>query len=212
MDAAASRLSTTARIALLIDDLPPGTVTIRQILSLVGRDGLMAISALLTLVFLVPVSIPGVSTVFGAGILLISLERLRREPLQLPARLANRQLPSERIRGALRRGLKWLARLEAISRRDRYPGFISGGAGFHNLGHIIGALLLMAPFGFIPFSNTLPAMGLLLFSIGFLQRDGVCVLLGHVGNIVSALYFSLLFFGGGALIGRVTRSVIEFFS
>ena len=34
-------------------------------------------------------------------------------------------------------------------------------------------------------------------AIGLLQRDGVSVLLGHISNVVTILYFSLLIGGGG---------------
>jgi hypothetical protein len=55
----------------------------------------------------------------------------------------------------------------------------------------------MMPFGLIPFSNTFPAVALLFLAIGLLQRDGVSVLLGHISNVVTILYFTLLIGGGG---------------
>lgn len=64
---------------------------------------------------------------------------------------------------------------------------------------ITGALLLMAPLGLIPFSNTLPALALLFLAIGFLQRDGVCILLGHLANFVTIAYFAFLIGGGSVL-------------
>ena len=61
-------------------------------------------------------------------------------------------------------------------------------------------------FGFIPFSNTVPGIALMCLAIGLLQRDGLMVLLGHVMNGVSILYFALLIGGGGfalrELVGR----------
>ena len=60
-----------------------------------------------------------------------------------------------------------------------------------------GLLLLMLPFGLVPFSNTLPALALLAYAIGFIQRDGVAVLLGHVANVGTIVYFSVLIGGGG---------------
>ena len=57
---------------------------------------------------------------------------------------------------------------------------------------VFGGLLLMAPLGPIPFSNTAPAVGILLLTIGLLQRDGLCVLLGYLGLVLSVLYFSVI--------------------
>jgi hypothetical protein len=65
----------------------------------------------------------------------------------------------------------------------------------------------MAPFGLIPFSNTLPALALLLLAIGFLQRDGVCILLGHLVNVATIIYFGFLIAGGSVLIHEMLRYV-----
>jgi len=77
----------------------------------------------------------------------------------------------------------------------------------NNASLILGAVLLMMPFGLIPFSNTFPAVALLFFAIGLLQRDGVCVLLGYVGNVLTIVYFALLIGGGGLalreMVGRL---------
>ena len=73
----------------------------------------------------------------------------------------------------------------------------------NNLAFILGALLLMAPFGFVPFSNTLPAIALLLFAIGFLQRDGGAVLLAHLANLATIIYFAILIGGGGLVVKEV---------
>lgn len=66
----------------------------------------------------------------------------------------------------------------------------------------------MAPFGLIPFSNTLPALALLFFAIGFLQRDGLFVVLGHAANLVTVIYFSVLIVGGGAAISALIRQLL----
>jgi len=55
----------------------------------------------------------------------------------------------------------------------------------------------MAPFGFIPFSNTLPALALIFLAVGMMQQDGGFILLGHISNIVTMIYFAFLIAGGG---------------
>jgi hypothetical protein len=72
-----------------------------------------------------------------------------------------------------------------------------------NLAFITAALLLMAPLSFLPFSNTLPGIALLLYSIGFIQRDGVAVLAGHLAQLASLVYFGGVLAGGGAAIGML---------
>jgi hypothetical protein len=187
------------------DALPPDGVSLEDIRDLVGKDGLLILTAFLTIVFLVPVSVPGVSTVFGAAILLIGLCRLCGIKLWLPRQIAQRVLPTEKLRSALEQGSVWVHRLEKVSQPHRLPWLASGRFVeiFNNLALVLAAILLMAPFGLIPFSNTLPAVALLFFAIGFLQRDGLFIVLGHATNILTMLYFSLLIVGGGAAITAV---------
>ena len=68
---------------------------------------------------------------------------------------------------------------------------------------IAGALLLMAPFGLIPFSNTLPGLAILFLAIGVLQRDGRSVLLGYMTLVLTLLYFIFLLLGGIAFLHGV---------
>jgi hypothetical protein len=200
--------SAAEKLESAIAALPPGAVTLGQVRNLVGSEGLMLLAAFLTIVFLVPVSVPGVSTVFGAGILLIGVSRLFRLELWLPKRIERRLVTTDRLRTALVRGLVWFRRLERISRPQRIAWAASDGLVriVNDCAIILGAVLLMLPFGLIPFSNTFPAIALLFLAIGSLQRDGLFILLGHVSNLVTIAYFALLIGGGGyALMSFIQR-------
>ncbi len=198
------------RIGKAIAELPSGGVTLATIRDLIGHDGLMLLTAFLTIIFLVPVSIPGVSTVFGGAILLISVTRLLGRNLWLPRKLEQREVSSEKLRGAFVRGLRWFKRLEKISRPHRLAWLTTGGPMhfINNSALILGAVLLMAPFGLIPFSNTLPAVAILFFAIGFLQRDGVCILLGHLSNLATIIYFAILIGGGAVAIQKAWQALV----
>ena len=118
-------------------------------------------------------------------------------------------MPAEKLRPRLNKGIIWFHRLERISRPHRlkwltYDGFIGV---INDCALILGACLLMAPFGLIPFSNTLPALAILFFAIGLLQRDGVCILLGHLVNFATIVYFALLIVGGGATIYEMFQRI-----
>ena len=198
-EAADPAASLGQQLADIIERLPPDALSLGELLDVFSDEGLLLLTILLTLVFLIPVSIPGVSTVFGAAILLVGISRVFGRPLWLPAKLRTRALPAARLRPALTGGLHWVRRLERISKPYRLRGLVEGAVQglFNNLAFILAALLLMAPFGFVPFSNTLPALALLAYAIGFIQRDGGAVLLGHLANIGTMIYFSVLIGGGG---------------
>jgi hypothetical protein len=194
--------SISQRIRALVRSLPPTGITLSELIHKVGNDGLLLLTALLTLVFLIPVSIPGVSTVFGAAILLIGTSRLLRRELWIPAKIKHRMINTRKLRPVLRKALPWLQKIERVSRPNRVQWLVSKGTVEHmnNASLILGAVLLMMPFGMIPFSNTFPAVALLFLAIGLLQRDGLCILLGYVSNLVTIVYFGILFTGGGLAI------------
>lgn len=195
------------KIEVIIAKLPPEQVTLVEIMDIVGADSLMLLTIFLSLVFLVPVSIPGVSTVFGTGILLVGVTRLFARKLWLPNRIAERKLSSEKLRAGFKRALTWFHRLEKISRPHRLPGLTADGFMMllNNLSFILAAILLMAPFGFIPFSNTLPALALIFLAVGLMQKDGGSILLGYVANIATIVYFIFLIAGGGLSIAELLK-------
>lgn len=193
------------KIELIIQRLPPKEVSIMEIIDIVGADSLMLLTIFLSLVFLVPVSIPGVSTVFGTGILLIGITRLFDRKPWLPKAIAHRKLSSEQLRAGFTRAIGAFHRLEKISRPHRLPQLTFAGwvSRVNNLSFILAGLLLMAPFGFIPFSNTLPALALIFLAVGMLQSDGVSILLGYLANGVTIVYFTILVATGGLSIHQL---------
>jgi hypothetical protein len=211
-NAEASALETESlgeKIEVVIEKMPATEVTLVEIMDIVGTDSLLLLTVFLSLVFLVPVSIPGVSTVFGLGILFIGVTRLFSRKLWLPNRIANRKLSSAKLREGFSRALVWFHRLEKISQPHRMSRLASEGVMtvFNNLSFIFAALLLMAPFGFIPFSNTLPALALIFLSVGIMQRDGRFILYGYLSNLATILYFGFLILGGGWSVSELLKMI-----
>lgn len=193
------------KIELIIQQMPESEVTLVEIMDIVGADGLLLLTIFLSLIFLVPVSIPGVSTVFGSAILLIGLTRLFSRNLWLPEKIGARKLSSASLVEGFNKALKWFHRLEKVSKPHRLPLFAAAGVMgvLNNLSFILAALLLMMPFGLIPFSNTFPAVAVIFLAIGMMQRDGVSVLFGHLANLVTIAYFSFIVIGGSWSVGQM---------
>ena len=201
--------SLAGKLKTIIEKLPPDGVTLAEIRDLLGHEGLLLLTAFLSIVFLIPVSPPGVSTVFGAAILMVAVSRLFNCQLWLPKRFLTRPLPAEKLRAGLNKGLIWIQRLEYISRSNRLE-YLTASRHlniFNNCALVLSACLLMAPFGLIPFSNTLPALAILLFTVGLLQRDGLCILFGHIANFATIVYFGLLIAGGGIAFIEILRRI-----
>jgi len=192
----------------VIKNISGDEVTLREIINVIGREGMLVFCIFLTLPFMVPASIPGVSTLFGLAIGLIGVAIMTHRPPWLPGRLIHKKFPADRLRSALKKGTIWINRLERIS-RPSIPvlTYGSGMARVNGLMLIAGALLLMLPFGLVPFSNTLPGLAILFLAIGVLQRDGRSVLLGYMTLVLTVLYFAFLLLGGIA----VLQGIIEWF-
>ena len=197
------------KVVFVIGRLSGEVVTLREVLLLIGREGMMIFCVFLTLPFMVPVSIPGVSTVFGLVILLIGIGIMTNRPPWLPERLMQKKFPSVKLRLALEKGTVWIHRLERIS-RPSIPALTHGMgmARFNGLMLVAGALLLMAPFGLIPFSNTLPGLAILFLTVGMLQRDGRSIILGYATLVLTVLYFAFLLLGGIAILHGLVQWVL----
>jgi hypothetical protein len=173
------------------------TASVRELLALIGEQGMLMFCIFLTIPFLVPVSIPGVSTVFGLLVILIGVGVSTNRVPWLPARLLERRFPTPKLVPALEQGAKLLTRLERFLHRRWVR--LAGGAAinrFNGMMIVLSGLLLTAPFGLVPFSNTLPALATLFLAAGMLEQDGLFVFLGYLWVLGTIVYFSALIAAG----------------
>ncbi|WP_203092146.1 exopolysaccharide biosynthesis protein [Aeromonas hydrophila] len=168
-------------------------ISLRQMLALVGEQGMLLFCVLLTVPFLLPVSIPGVSTPFGLLILFIGIGiTLNRVPW-LPAMLMERRFAADQLKPTLHKGADLLARVDRVIR----PRLLALTANStinrcNGLLIMLAALLLMLPLGAIPFTNALPAWAILLLATGMLQRDGLFVAGGYLLVSATLVWFGVL--------------------
>lgn len=169
------------------------TVTLRELLRIIGDHGSLLLCAILTVPFLLPVSIPGVSTVFGLAILLLGIGVTLNQAPWLPRRIVDRPIDAGRLTDVLRRGAKLVSRVESVI-KERFGILTRGGAmgRINGLAIVAGAVLLMLPLGLVPFSNTLPAFAILFLCVGVSQRDGLLVLAGYGMLVATVVYFAIL--------------------
>ena len=117
----------------------------------------------------------------------------------LPKTLADRRMESAKLRPVLERGVRLLRKIDRFF-KPRLSILTNGAVinRLNGLALIAAGVLLMAPLGFIPFSNTLPGVAVLLLSTGISQRDGLIVLGGYAMIGLTILYFSALAFAAYA--------------
>jgi hypothetical protein len=158
-------------------------VSLRELLLLLGEQGLLVFCGVLAAPFLLPLTVPGMSTVLGLPMLLIGFAVMVSRVPWLPERLLDRSLPAATVRGVLL-GLTGGKAVNAL-----------------NGALIIAAvLLLMAPLPLVPFVNSLPALAVILLCFGMAERDGAVLAFGYFLTLLSAIYVGglmvLVFYAG----------------
>jgi hypothetical protein len=171
------------------------TVSLRELLGALGEQGLLVFCGVLAAPFLLPVTVPGMSTVLGLPMLLIGFAVMVSRVPWLPERLLNHSLPSVTVRGVLNKVRGWAERFEHLV-RPRWLG-LTGGRGVNALNGalvIVAVLLLMAPIPLVPLVNSIPALAVLLLCFGMAERDGLVIAIGYFTTLVAAVYVGGLIF------------------
>jgi hypothetical protein len=165
------------------------TITVRELLELIGEQGLLLFCAFLAIPFLLPVAIPGASTVFGILMVLIGFGVATDSLPLVPKRLMDHSLSSKHVLPALQKGAEVFRRFEKLI-RPRVLAMTTGrAANFVNgIVIVLAALVLMVPLPLVPFTNTIPALAVVLLSIGMVERDGIVIVLGYLATVAAALY------------------------
>lgn len=197
-------------IAALIAAFAEGPVTLRQVIEVLRGRAYTLLLVLLAVVFCTPIPLPGVSTPFGLVIAIIGFRLALRQKPWLPRRLLDTRVPPgffARLLDAVRRPIRALE----FFLQPRWNFLFDLKFLHHGYGAIIGAcgILLLLPIP-IPFSNSLPALTVVLIACSTLERDGYCLVAGLVMFAITLGFFVALFWGGNGLVGWVWETFRAF--
>src|SRR5512139_3185797 len=123
------------------------TVSVREMLHMMGEQGLLLLCMVLMLPFLLPVSVPGISTVFSVVVILAGIS-VTFNWLWLPDRVMERKVSAPAMANSMRRGAHVCARIDRVS-RPRLRA-LSHGAMMNRLNGlflILDGILLIFPLG-----------------------------------------------------------------
>jgi hypothetical protein len=193
----------SAMLSEIVGTVPTRGLTLRQILDRLGERGQLIFCMILTIPFLLPVSIPGTSAPFGALMVLIAVGLTMQRSPWLPNRLMSRRLAIAHLVPMLEKGARLFARLETVVQPRLLPLTHRPTVGRFNMVLMgLSGLLLMLPLP-LPLANALPAYGVLCLAMGSLERDGYAVLAGYVMVLLTIAYL-----GGLALLGGISASML----
>ncbi len=184
----------SAELSALLSGEGSEGLTLNQLLSKTSGRGPFGLIILLSLPFMVPVSLPGVSNLFGAVIVYLAWRLGCGHPPRLPRSLGDRQVSGGLFARVLRAGVRLLAWIERLV-RPRKSGWIQSRAGrvFGAAALALGGIMLALPLPpTILFSNFIPAIGVLLVAASMMEEDGMVIWLGYVATIASAIYLTIM--------------------
>lgn len=179
-------------IKSLLERLANQPLTIGDILAETEERGFSLVIALLVLPFLFPVP-PGLTGVPGACCVLLGVQMAlgRRSPW-LPKKIARFRFPRWFILQLLQNLRKVTRVVEKIA-RPRLLGLAESPHVWRLNGSCICwlALLLISP---VPFTNPIPAVGILLLAVATLEADGLLMCIGYAATALITLFFGFIIY------------------
>jgi hypothetical protein len=179
-------------LAMILREFEVETVTLREVLGLLHGRGYVLLIMLLALPFCTPVPLPGLSTPFGLIITLVGVRLAFGAKPWLPGKLLDTRLPPKAFAKVFAFTRKIILAFERLLRPRML--WVTGSPGreqLHAIPVVICALMLLLPLP-VPFSNIIPAWGIMLIAGGLLERDGVFIIAGHVAALLTMAFFALI--------------------
>ena len=179
-------------LALILREFEVENVTLREVIGLLHGRGYLLLVMLISLPFCTPIPLPGLSTPLGLIIAIIGVRLALGAKPWLPARLLDLRLPPAiftKVFAITQRIILWFERL--LRPRLLWLTASGGLRQLHAIPIVICAALLLLPLP-IPFSNTIPAWGIMLIAGGLLERDGGFILAGHIAALLAIAFFAVI--------------------
>lgn len=191
----------------LIEEFRERPVTLREVIGVLQGRAYNLLMLLLAIPFLLPLPLPGLSTVLGLVIAMIALRLTLGQKPWLPARLLDRRLPPKFFPTILAGARRVLRFLEVMLKPRQLwltapPLFVR----LHAFIILVAALVLLLPLP--PGTNFPPALCIVIMAGGLLERDGLFVLGGYLAFAFNGVFFAVFAIYGQKLI----QLVVDWFS
>jgi hypothetical protein len=184
---------TSAVLRDFIADGQSERVTLGELADALGDRAFGFLILLFGLPNLVPIALPGLSTVLGAPLLILSLQLAWGMPRPwFPKKFADASLKRSDMVAVLDRAIPYMQRVERLL-KPRLAGVFDG-MGERLIGVFISllAVTLVLP---IPFGNWLPAFAACVIALALIERDGAAALAGVFIGLVSLIIAWSIVFG-----------------
>jgi hypothetical protein len=179
-----------------VDNLGAADASLAEVVQALGERSLLVALIIFSLPNCIPAP-PAVGSIFALPVVIVAWQILRGyHGLRLPGILARRRVQAKHLRWMANKGMKPLV---AVERRCRHR---LAGLTTPRAERILAAWVLLLALVVLfpgPMTNFLPAIGIVIVSVGLLERDGGVVLGGILFGIVAvivAVSATVVLFGG----------------
>ena len=185
-------------------------VTLGAILHSLEHRGHALFTLFLSGPFLLPVPMPGLSMPFGIFITLFAFAMAFEKKPFLPKSWLVREIPKPTLQKFSQYAQKFFQKFEALF-RPRLLWLLDSQLARMLIGGMIaiGGILLALPFP--PGTNFPPASMIIALSIGYLERDGVLILLGYIMFLMNIVFFAALSIYGYEGATKVFKFALTYF-
>lgn len=182
----------SAELHLLAERFAERKVSLHEVMEVLGARASGLLIIILALPFCAPVSIPGLSVPFGIIILFIAARYALGLPPWLPKRLLATQLPARFFRALLEGASKFIGWIEKRL-KPRWPWWTGTPARLRWHAAMVGfcGFLLLLPLVGIPFTNTFPALVIVVGMLGMMERDGMAIAAAYGLLVVTLAYLGM---------------------
>ena len=192
---------------------PTSGVTLNELLERTEGRGIYLLIVVLSLPFVIPVSIPGFSTVFGAVIFVLAVRMALGLPPHLPKVFGQRSLSPTTQKKLLTGSVRLLRFIEKGVKPRKTQWLAWRAARFSNaLLMTFMAVLLALPIPpLIPFTNSFPCYAIILVAVSMMEEDGVLIWAGYAMSLVAVVYLGVM---GEVIVthlGKWIQSLVQFF-
>ena len=172
-------------------------VTLRELIMALKRRTYVLLMFFLSLPFMLPMPLPGLSIPFGVVIALISVRLMLGQKPWLPAKLLDLRVPPSFFSSMLRCA-SWILRgFETLLKPRQLWLTTPSLSRLHACPIFLAACVLLLPLP--PGTNFPPALVIVLMAGGLLERDGFCIVAGYIVFFINVAVIALLAFFGTRL-------------
>ncbi len=182
------------------------SVTLREVIGVLHGRAYNLLMLLLSLPFLLPMPLPGLSSVLGLVIAVIALRLTLGQKPWLPARLLDRPLPPKFF-PTLLGGARRILRLLEVMLKPRQLWLTASPllGQLHAFIIFVAALVLLLPLP--PGANFPPALCIVIMAGGLLERDGRFILAGYLAFALNGVFFALFAIFGQKLYQLIWNAI-----